>query len=101
MTFLKNCINSQNRDIWPSRTNLSGHWDSRVKTVTTAYDSVTRDVLYTILIKFGVPMKLVRLIKMCLNEVHTGKHLADNVLIQNYLKQGDALSLLLFIVALE
>jgi hypothetical protein len=33
-----------------------------------AYDSVRREVLYNIPIKFGVPMKLVRLIKMCLNE---------------------------------
>jgi purine nucleoside phosphorylase len=33
-----------------------------------AYDSVRREVLYSILIEFGVPRKLVRLIKMCLNE---------------------------------
>jgi hypothetical protein len=31
------------------------------------YDSVRRQVLYNILIEFEVPMKLVRLIKMCLN----------------------------------
>jgi hypothetical protein len=33
-----------------------------------AYDSVRREVLYSILIESGIPMKLVRLIKMCLNE---------------------------------
>jgi hypothetical protein len=32
-----------------------------------AYDSVRREVLYNIVIEFGVPMNLVRLIKMCLN----------------------------------
>jgi hypothetical protein len=33
-----------------------------------AYDSVRREVLYNILIEFGIPMILIRLIKMCLNE---------------------------------
>jgi hypothetical protein len=55
--------------------------------------------------EFGIPMKLVRLIKMCLNEtynkVHIGKHLSDSFPIQNGLKQGDALSPLLFNFALE
>jgi hypothetical protein len=31
------------------------------------YDLGRREVLYNILIEFGIPMKLVRLIKMCLN----------------------------------
>ena len=43
-----------------------------------AYDAVRRKVLYNTLIQFGIPMKLVRLIKMCLNEtysrVRVGKH---------------------------
>jgi hypothetical protein len=70
-----------------------------------AYDSVRMEVLYNILIEFGVPMKLVRLIKMCLNETYSkvciGKHLSDRFPIQNGLKQGDALSPMLFNFSLE
>jgi hypothetical protein len=66
---------------------------------------VRSGVLYNILIELGVPMKLVRLIKMCLNETYSkvriGKHLPDSLPIQNGLKQGDALSPLLFNFALE
>jgi hypothetical protein len=69
------------------------------------YDSVKREVLYNILLEFGVPTKLIRLIKLCLNEtyskVHVGKLLSDKFPIQNGLKQGDALSPLLFNFALE
>jgi hypothetical protein len=59
-----------------------------------AYDSATREVLYNILLEFGIPKKLVRLIKMCLNEtyskVHVGKLLSDKFPIQNNMKQRDA-----------
>jgi hypothetical protein len=34
----------------------------------TVHDSVRREALYNILIEFGIPRKLVGLIKMCLNE---------------------------------
>jgi hypothetical protein len=60
-----------------------------------AYDSVGREVLYNILIEFWVPMKLVRLTKMCLNETYSkvliGKYLSDYFPIQNNLKQENAL----------
>jgi len=64
-----------------------------------AYDSVRREVLYNILIEFGIPMQLVRLIKMCLTETYSrvwvGKNLSDMFPIKNGLKQADALSSLL------
>jgi hypothetical protein len=70
-----------------------------------AYDSVRREVLYKILIEFGIPMKLVRLIKMCPSEtysrVRVGKCLSETFPIKNGLRQGDAPSPLLFKFALE
>jgi sorting nexin-29 len=51
--------------------------------------------LYNVLIEFGVPAKIVRLIKMCLpetcNTVHVDKSLSDMFPIRNGLKQGDGL----------
>jgi hypothetical protein len=59
-----------------------------------AYDLVRREALYKIHMKFGVPMKLIRLIKTCLKETYSkaciGKHLSDSFPTQNGLKQGDA-----------
>jgi hypothetical protein len=50
-------------------------------------------------------MKLVRLIKICLNETYSevpvGQHLSDNFAIHSGLRQGDALSPQLFNFGLE
>jgi len=70
-----------------------------------AYDSVKRKTLCNILIEFGITMKVVRLIKMCLNEtynrVQVGKNLSDIFPVRLGLKQADALSPLLFNFALK
>jgi hypothetical protein len=70
-----------------------------------AYVSIRREALYNILIEFGITRNLVELIKMCLNETYSrvriGKNLSDKFTIENGLKQGDALSPLLFNFALE
>jgi hypothetical protein len=55
--------------------------------------------------KIGASIKLIRLTEMCLNETHSkiciGKLLSDVFPIQNCLKQGDALTPLLFNFTLE
>jgi len=60
-----------------------------------AYDSVRMEVLYKILFEFGIPRKLVRLVKMSLTEtysrVRVGKNVSGRFPIRNGLKQGDAL----------
>ena len=70
-----------------------------------AYDSVRREVFYKILIAFGIPKKLVRLVNVCSTEtfsrVRVGKNLSDRFPIRNGLKKEDALSPLLFNFALE
>jgi len=57
--------------------------------------------LYNIFTEFGIPMKQ----KMCLNETYSrvwvGKHLSDVFPTRNGLKQGNALSPLLFNFTLE
>jgi hypothetical protein len=61
-----------------------------------AYDSLRREVLNNILIEFGFPMKLVKLIKMCLSETYSkvciGKYFSDSFPIGKHLKQGNVLS---------
>jgi hypothetical protein len=56
-----------------------------------ANDSVRREVLYNILIEFGIPRKLVRIIKMFLNEtcsrVRIGKNVSEKFTVQNGLKK--------------
>ena len=61
--------------------------------------------MYNILIAFGIPMKLLRPIKLCLvatySRYRVGQNLSDMFPICNGLKQGDALSPLLSNFALE
>jgi hypothetical protein len=57
------------------------------------YDSVRKKVLDNILIEFGIPMRLLRLINTCLGKTYSrvwvGKHLSDMFHIRNDLKQGE------------
>ena len=58
-----------------------------------------------ILIEFGIPRKHVRLIKTSLTEIYSrvwvGKNVSDRFRIKNGLKQGDALTPMLFNFSLE
>jgi hypothetical protein len=44
-----------------------------------AYDSLMKEVLHNILIKFGIPRKLHGLIKMCLNATYSTVHIGKNL----------------------
>ena len=61
--------------------------------------------MYNIPFKFGITMKLVSLIKMCLDEtynsVRVNKYLSDMFPVKNGLKKRDALLPLLFNFPLE
>jgi hypothetical protein len=63
-------------------------------------DAVRREVSYNIFIQFGIPVKLVRIIKMCLNgtysSVWVGKRLSVMFHIKNGLKRGNALIAITF-----
>jgi len=65
-----------------------------------AYDSVRMEVLYNILTDTGIPMKPLRLIKMCLYEkysgVQVGKHLSGMFPTRNGMKQGDVFATVAF-----
>jgi hypothetical protein len=60
--------------------------------------------MYSIILEFGVPIRLFRPIEICLSKtfykMHISKDLSDEFPIQNGLKQGDSL-LPLFFLALE
>jgi hypothetical protein len=44
-----------------------------------AYDSINREILYNILLEFGIPKKVVSLIKMCLNVTYNNVHIGNFV----------------------
>jgi len=44
-----------------------------------AYDSVTREVLYNILLEFGITVELIRLIKMYLNDTYSRVWVGKNL----------------------
>ena len=70
-----------------------------------AYDSILRGQLWKILTNFGIPRKLVTLVKMCMEGSHNiikiDGQLSEPFTVLNGLRQGDALSPVLFNFALE
>lgn len=70
-----------------------------------AYDNVLRVELWNAMIELGIPNKLVTLTKISMegsvSAVRIGRKLSTFFIINNGLKQGDAISPLLFNIALE
>jgi hypothetical protein len=76
--------------IWKKKWDYNGTVHQQVIDFKKAYDSVRRKVLHIILVEFGIPRKLVGLIKMYLNETYS-KYQSNKFPIQSDLKQGDTL----------
>jgi len=53
-----------------------------------AYDSIKREVLSNILLEFRLPKKLVRLIKLCLNETYSEVRIGKFFLINFLFRMG-------------
>jgi len=70
-----------------------------------AYDSIDRKALFEILEEFGIPAKLIRLIKATLTDtkckILIQNLISDSFSIETGLRQGDGLSTILFNFALE
>ena len=70
-----------------------------------AYDSIHRPSVWSILLEFGIPMKLIRLIKLCLSDtkakVKVGGKTSEAFEIKSGLRQGCVLSVLLFNFVME
>jgi hypothetical protein len=52
------------------------------------YDSVRREVLYYILIEYSIPMKVVRLLKMCQHETYSRIRIDKNLSEKFYIRNG-------------
>ncbi|CAG9134902.1 unnamed protein product [Plutella xylostella] len=72
---------------------------------TKAYDSIDREALFTILRNFKIPAKIVSMVEVATKEsrmkVRVGGELTEEFAVVTGLKQGDALSPMLFNLALE
>ncbi|CAH1721690.1 unnamed protein product [Aphis gossypii] len=70
-----------------------------------AYDSIDREILWKILKNFGLPTKLINMIKLCntniSSRVKVNNEISSPFTINSGLKQGDAMSPALFNMALE
>jgi hypothetical protein len=70
-----------------------------------AYGSIQRDKLYAIMVHFGIPDRLIRLMKATMEistyHIKTGTIMMDGFKVGTGLKQGDGLAPNLFHIALE
>jgi sorting nexin-29 len=70
-----------------------------------AYDSIDREKLLCAMMEFGIPSKLIRLVKATMTNmqcsVQIQSHLSEPISTTRGVRQGDALACLLFNIALE
>ncbi|KAE9540045.1 hypothetical protein AGLY_005297 [Aphis glycines] len=103
--FEENSVSNFAKDFNALNKKFKDYFNKCLSDYKQAYDSIDREILWKILKNFGLPNKLINMIKLCntniSSRVKVNNEISSPFTINSGLKQGDAMSPALFNMALE